>query len=248
MGKKVLIIDDDEGDRVLIQSAIERAGIKYSITTAQSGEEGIQKVNECHPDFVIIDTRMPGINGFETCRRLRAQEDANYKIIVCTGDPAAVNPIEATEAGAHQYCIKTAESGEVINALRQLELEDVYVLVAEDEMTSQELIRAYFDLWGYRADYVDNGEKAVEMVKINVYDFCLMDLRMPVLGGIEATKIIKEFKNSLPIIALTASILPEAREKALGVGMDDFLTKPIDIIKFRETILKFIEQSKKKNG
>ncbi|MFW6158302.1 MAG: response regulator [Planctomycetota bacterium] len=103
------------------------------------------------------------------------------------------------------------------------------VLVAEDTPLGRKLIRVRLDVLGCRADFVENGKQAVEKVRENDYDVVLMDLMMPVTDGLAATRAIRESgKEDLPIIALTAAVTAEDREKARAAGLDDFLGKPID--------------------
>ena len=86
------------------------------------------------------------------------------------------------------------------------------------------------------------NQEAIDKLKTNMnkYDLCLMDLHMPVLGGVEATKIIrKEISQDLPIIALTAAVLEEDRKEAEAAGTNDFLTKPIDLVKLAEKIIRY---------
>ena len=84
------------------------------------------------------------------------------------------------------------------------------------------------------------GGEAIEKLESSNYDLCLMDLQMPVLGGVEATKIIRnELKNDIPIIALTAAVMEEDQKMAKSAGMNDFLAKPIDINDLKKMILKY---------
>ncbi len=114
------------------------------------------------------------------------------------------------------------------------------ILIVEDSLTNQFLIKAYCERLGCIGDYANNGKEAVEKVKANTYDLCFMDMQMPVMGGVEATQIIrKEISASLPIIALTAAVTKEDKDRCLAAGMNDYLTKPIDILRLKEKILQY---------
>lgn len=109
---------------------------------------------------------------------------------------------------------------------------NLVVLLAEDNLANQEIARAFLVRWGVRVDIANNGKEAVEMISKKPYDLVLMDVRMPVLDGYEATRQIREkketyFKN-VPIIALTASTLTESRAKMEESGMTDAISKPFD--------------------
>ena len=110
------------------------------------------------------------------------------------------------------------------------------ILVAEDYRACQETIKFLMDDWGYKSDIVFNGREAVEKIRKSQYDLCLMDIDMPVMGGYEATKIIRRQLRYLPIMALTANPAFE-KKRCLEVGMDDFLEKPYGSKELRQKIV-----------
>jgi CheY-like chemotaxis protein len=106
------------------------------------------------------------------------------------------------------------------------------ILVAEDNAVNQKLVRKLVEKLGYESEVVENGELAVQAAKRGGYSAILMDCMMPVLDGYQATGRIRRFKGpeaAVPVIALTASALKGDREKCLGAGMSDYLTKPLRI-------------------
>jgi len=130
------------------------------------------------------------------------------------------------------------------NIIRQPAKEDdikgVRILLVEDAKANQDLMKAYFEMIGCIGDYASNGLEAIDKIKNNSYDLCLMDIQMPVMGGIEATKIIREQVNKdIPIIALTANVMAEDRKKCMDAGMNDFLTKPINGTNLKEKIKEY---------
>ena len=106
------------------------------------------------------------------------------------------------------------------------------VLVAEDVELNQYLVRHIMESWGFTVDVVNNGREAVAMVEKNKYDLVLMDIQMPEMDGIEATRAIRQLgdpvKAAIPIVALTANALKGDSEKYLSAGMNDFLPKPFN--------------------
>ena len=113
------------------------------------------------------------------------------------------------------------------------------ILVAEDN-DSNYILMTYILRRSYQFLRAKNGQEAVEMVDKGGIDLVLMDIKMPVMDGLEATKAIKEKMPELPVIALTANAFDSDRQLALEVGCDDFLTKPISSAKCLETIENFI--------
>lgn len=108
------------------------------------------------------------------------------------------------------------------------DLSTTTILITEDEQMNYKLLELILKNKVGHLDHANNGQEAIELASRNNYDLVLMDIKMPVMGGLEATKILKARFPHLPIIAQTAFILPEERQNALNAGCDDFLPKPID--------------------
>lgn len=117
------------------------------------------------------------------------------------------------------------------------------VLVAEDHPVNRQYLAALLDTMGHHAHFTTNGEEAVRAARERRFDIVLMDLHMPVLDGVAATIAIRALPGgnaaTLPIVALTADVLPETREHCLVVGMNDFLTKPVSPQKLAATLRRF---------
>lgn len=112
------------------------------------------------------------------------------------------------------------------------ETKNYSILLVEDNKLNQTVVKFTLKRYGYHIDVANNGIEAVEMFKEGTYDFILMDVMMPEMDGLEATKIIREEENGddrIPIIALTADIMVANEEKCLENGMDAHLSKPFDV-------------------
>ena len=118
-------------------------------------------------------------------------------------------------------------------------MEGKTILVAEDVASNYLFIDILLRSENYDVIHAMNGYEAVETVRRQAVDLVLMDLKMPVMDGLTAIEKIREFKPDLPIIVLTASILPSNRETAFHVGCNDYMTKPIDSKFLMETIAKY---------
>jgi len=111
---------------------------------------------------------------------------------------------------------------------KDIKFRDIKVLVVENDVLYTDLMKAYLDYIGCESDFASDGKEAVDKVKSNKYDVCFMDIHMEPMGGIEATKMIrKEVSEDLPIIALTATVTDDFKEKYFQVGMNDFIMKPV---------------------
>ena len=116
-----------------------------------------------------------------------------------------------------------------------------HILLAEDNLDNQQLLLIYLRRMGVNVTIVDNGKLALEATEKNDFDLVLMDMRMPVMGGLEATMLLREQGFKKPIIALTANAMPEDKSACFKVGCDAFLTKPIDVARLSETIEKYLD-------
>ncbi len=109
MNKKILLIDDNQGDQLLVKEALEENGLNCDLVLASSGEDGLAKAIKVKPDIVVTDTNLPGMDGFETCQKIKDLYADNVKIIVMTGAIDVVNAGKARDMGADEYCVKTSD-------------------------------------------------------------------------------------------------------------------------------------------
>jgi signal transduction histidine kinase/DNA-binding response OmpR family regulator len=125
--------------------------------------------------------------------------------------------------------IKTNSNEEMNRTDQDLNLSEKSILVAEDNVFNQYLIESILQKWGVDVTIADNGQKAIDLLKENKYDIVLMDFQMPIKDGLEATKIIREeLQLKIPIIGLSANTLEECIKESQVVGMDGYVSKPID--------------------
>lgn len=120
MGKKILVIDDNKDDMLIIKRYLKEAGYE-SVITAEDGSEGVKKAREEKPDLVITDTILPDTNGFEICRQIRESEGKDKpKIIVITGSIDAVDAVKAKKAGADDYFAKSSNFSPLVEAVKNI--------------------------------------------------------------------------------------------------------------------------------
>ncbi len=130
-----------------------------------------------------------------------------------------------------------------MNKADDFSLKGVKVLVAEDDISIQKVVKFYLEKFGCVVDVVEDGRAAVGNVQNNEYDICFFDMNMPEMGGCEATQTIRQEKaNNIPIIAMTAADSADDKEQCMTAGMDDIITKPIDFIKFKEMIAAYSKE------
>jgi CheY-like chemotaxis protein/signal transduction histidine kinase len=216
-------------------------------------------------DILLVDQAMPGMSGLELASRIKDDSALRNKllIIMLTGVSQAPSRIIARAASVRRilnkpvagYTLRTTLADEWQQHLGTLEnrLDDdpaddaeptvggFSVLVAEDNAISTKVIEGMLSKLGLQATAVQNGHQAVEAVKSDQYDLVLMDCEMPELDGFSAAQQIREWEKSrgrpaLPIVALTAHILPEHREHSRRAGMNAHIAKPVELAQLREQI------------
>ena len=119
MAKKILIIEDDHTVLGMLKSAFEKQG--YKVIPAKDGEGGLKEMEDKGPDLVVVDTLLPGIDGFEVCRRIKEDNSAAApKVIMITGSADAVDAVKARKMGADDYCAKTSDFSPLLKAVKKL--------------------------------------------------------------------------------------------------------------------------------
>ena len=155
---------------------------------------------------------------------------------------------------SRQIVVKTsATSPRHLETLNQWDqnIENIRILVVEDNFTNQQVALGVLKKLGLKADVAENGKKALQAAIATRYDLILMDVQMPVMDGFEATRKIRDpqsgCKNpNLPIVAMTARAMPEDREECTSAGMDDYLTKPIELPALVATLKKWLKPAVEK--
>jgi len=206
---------------------------------------------------------MEGMSGFELVEQIRAdQRYADIRVVSISSEAYDGQAKKARAKGFDGYLSKPFNNPELVKVIttvlgdkrerqgspivtrhmaNEIGCKGIAVLVVEDNRPNQMLMREYSNELGLETDFANNGREAIDKLKEGkTYDLILMDLHMPVMGGIEATEIIrKEINKDIPIVALTAAVLGEDRKDAEEAGMNDFLAKPIDIDDMRKKIIQY---------
>ena len=260
----VLVIDDDQIALEHAEIILGQVGI--SCETAESGWEGIDKIRIRHArgedyNLILIDWRMPEMDGIETTRQIRSVVGQDTPIIILTSFNWDDIADEALEAGVDTFVPKPLFAGNVLDefkeALRKknetllkktVDLKGRRVLLAEDNAINAEIIMMVLDMREMEADLAENGQKAVDLFaqsQPGYYSAILMDMRMPVMDGLEATRTIRamdrEDARTIPIIALTANAFDEDVQRSMQAGLNAHLSKPVEPEALYETLESLIK-------
>ncbi len=258
--KRVLIVDGHAAHRRAVRDQLEAWGC--AVTEASSGEEGLRTVREAAAagewiEIALVDSIMEEMNGLSFGKHLSADADLDRTmriLITPVGKPEGSG--KAGRAGFAEQLNKPVRMSHLYNKLVKVLAErsggagdaadpagiepgsapngagTLRILIAEDNRINRMVALKLLARFGYEADTVEDGRKAVRALEENAYDLVLMDCQMPVMDGFEATAAIRgggagERNREIPIIALTAHAMKGDRERCLDAGMDDYVSKPI---------------------
>ena len=263
-GRRVLVIDDNEVNREILTRLSTRW--RMHPEAAVSGPDGLAAVEraaaEGRPfDLVLLDMQMPGMDGIEVARALRGRPGGPVIVMLTSIHRGTTFRADAKAAGVHTVLYKPTKPSQLYDTLIDVfggsasaaAAETAWVarpkvstlgaslrvLLAEDNAVNQKVAVRLLERIGHRPDVVANGVEAVDAVRRQVYDVVLMDVQMPEMDGLEATRVIRALGDEVhqpQIVALTANAMEGDRERCLAAGCDDYLTKPVVVESVREAL------------
>ena len=250
----VLIVDDDE---IMLQTAVDTLeSLGATTEQARSGLEALGMIEHRHlsgRDYgvVIVDWKMPEIGGVETIKRIRSEINAKIPILLVSAYDWSDIEDKAKEAGANGFISKPLFRSTLYDKINDLigkesrviepeddysDLEGLHILVAEDNDVNWEIISAMLAMFGISSERAENGRICVDMIQAadeGSYELIFMDVQMPEMNGLEATRTIRKLENSwassIPIVAMTADAFSENVTECLDAGMNGHIAKPVDI-------------------
>ncbi len=270
-GRRVLIIDDNETNRLILKESLGTQGV--TVVEAYDGPSGLAAYrsgtaqgNEF--ELILTDCRMPGMDGFEVVEELQKAGANTNMMMMLTSSNLTSDLERAKELGLGGYLVKPIKSKELFRAvagtlatlpkgvttptldtLERLTTTDIApILLVEDTADNRLLVNAYLKRTPFTVVEAENGQIAVEKFKANKFSLVLMDVQMPVMDGYTATRAIRQWEaeqrcKPTPIIALTAHAVKEDMVKSLESGCDAHVTKPIKKQTLLDTIDRFVSQS-----
>ncbi len=264
---RVLVVDDLSTSLVIIEEMLRGWGM--CPTSVMSADEAMvalrNSVSQQSPyQLLITDIHMPNRSGFDLVADIR--HDPEFKslpILACTAFDQPGDQKRSSELGVHSYLLKPVKEAELFASVLQAlgggndtqvtgstkadglpQIRPLKILLAEDNRVNQILGTSLLKKWGHEVPLAANGKEAFEAWKSGSFDLVLMDVQMPEMDGIEATRIIREEERQrgghIPIIALTAHALAGDQERCLEAGMDGYVSKPLRIHELQEAILELV--------
>lgn len=266
----VLVADDDETSCIYACEMLAEIGMKGE--WVMTGREAIEKTIAHHRDgndffAVILDWKMPGMNGVETAREIRRNVGKEVPIIIVSAYDWSDFEFEAKAAGVNAFISKPLFKSRMIHLFSELtgnneeapsgsELKEYTeksftgrrALLVEDNDLNAEIAGEILGMAGLEVELARNGKEAVDImsnIEDNYFDVIFMDIQMPIMNGYEASTAIRtlpgEYPKSVPIIAMTANAFAEDVAAAKNAGMNEHIAKPIDFGQLMKSLIKWLE-------
>jgi signal transduction histidine kinase/DNA-binding response OmpR family regulator len=262
--KQIIVVDGHDRSAESLLAICQSLKVK-TISRTQNARQAIEiilqhkEAKKPLPELIFIDLMPADKESFNFAYKLKQQDSyREIKLVAVSADVRVDSSDDFRQVGFDDFLAKPIIKKELANLLLRvfhhevkerrpvekntvdkISCEGIRILVAEDSAPNQELLKVHFESLGCICEYVGNGQEAVEKIQKTDFDVCFMDLQMPVMGGLEATKIIRtQLKKTVPIIALTAAEIEEEKDKCLKAGMNDYLPKPFDLMQLKEKIIR----------
>ncbi len=272
-GLRVLICDDNLTSRQILNDMCSL--FSFETTEAASGQEALSELEKAENgspyELVLMDWRMPGMDGIETTRRIKENPKlSNIPVLLVTAYGREEIKLQAEDAGIEGFLIKPVNSSLLYDTIMEIfgeeisltasapvqitdesealkSIEGARILLVEDNPINQQVATEFLEQAGFVVTVANNGKQGVQAVKMSKFDLVLMDIQMPEMDGHEATRIIRKEPgfDSLPVVALTAHAMAGEREKCLNLGMNDYLSKPIKTENLYAVLTKWIKPGKR---
>jgi len=275
-GAHILVVDDNATNREVLINQFAAWGVRSEDTPdGATALQALYRARDTGDPFraAILDMQMPIMDGAELAQAIKADEtlkDIRLVLMTSLGQRGDARKME--QIGFDAYLVKPARQSELFDCLSTVLADTVVpqperpintrhmiheirrgaerILLAEDNITNQQVALGILKKLGLRADAVANGVEAVNALKTLPYDLVLMDVQMPVMDGLQATRQIRNPQSAvrnhrIPIIAMTAHAMQGDREKCLEAGMNDYITKPVDPQALAEALEKWLPKEGK---
>lgn len=264
-GLAALVVEDNATYRRTLAEMLTSWEMK--VDTAASAAAAVELIRARRKsnlafDIALIDADMPGTDGFALVGDIKVhfEEDVRHSIMLLTSGDRSGDVSRCEKLGLDAYLMKPINQSELFDMLTEVlkcgpvdlhavgettagpqpELTGLRIMLAEDSLYNQKLAVALLERKGHEVIVANNGAEAIGLTRSHSFDLVLMDVQMPEMDGLEATRAIRERERGtgrhLPIVAMTAQAMKGDRERCLEAGMDDYLTKPVRAAQLYGTI------------
>ena len=243
--KRILIVDDEQADRAPVREIL--TALDAEVEEAGDGKEALQKLSETRCDLVIMNLKMPRMNGYEAVEKIRkgetgSEENAVIPIVAYTAGPYYIARGKTKKAGMQGLITKPCLESEFIRQLAAIfrdfqrdslqDLKGKSLLIADDSSFNRVALKTVLEKQGIVTDEATDGIDVLKKLENGSFDLVLMDIKMPLEDGIQATNRIRRSKDpglsSIPVIGISGDSDEGSIQEAMRAGMNDYLVKPVD--------------------
>jgi two-component system sensor histidine kinase/response regulator len=268
-GNRVLVVDDNATNRLILEEMLRNWGIE--VTSVESVDDALTELRSAREaqtpfQLVLSDVHMPDRDGFDLATELHNNRSMSEAVVMMlTSGDRSGDIVKCRDLGVAAYLRKPVKQSELFDVLVKalaieatdeslpgspadnqtldITLPHLRVLLAEDSVVNQKLALALLNKWGLTVSVAQNGAEAVALAGTQQFDLVLMDVQMPEMDGLEATRQIRVGEagsgGHLPIIAMTAHAMTGDREECLNAGMDSYVSKPVRSWQLKQEISRF---------
>ncbi|HYD81986.1 MAG TPA: response regulator [Paucimonas sp.] len=270
--RHVLVVDDSENARAVLSGMLRE--MSFHVDVAASGLAAIGAVrgadilHESY-DAVLLDWQMPGLDGLETARRIRALElERPPRLAIITAYGREDLFAQVSGIGIDLVLVKPISPSALFDALMRMlgetaaqrgaaartatipvppkelsALRGAHALLAEDNELNQQVATELLTDAGLEVDIVRTGREVIDMVRRKSYDIVLLDMQMPEMDGVDAARAVRALPQfaALPLVAMTANVMQADRERCIAAGMNDFISKPIEPEELWRALLRWVK-------
>lgn len=231
MERKILVVDDELSTRELLYDALTKAG--YNVASTHNGQEAIELTRTQKPDLVLLDFKMPDMNGVEALKKIRSL-DEKTRIVMLTGMGTEELEREARLSGASGFLRKSLGIDVIVKSIKEiLEANREYgrekIMVVDDDPAVCSLIKDFLTKKGFSVATASSGEEALEKFRQEKPILVLLDIKLPGMDGILTLKRLREIDDKVGAIMITGVKDQAAFEQAKKLGAFEYIVKPFDL-------------------
>jgi DNA-binding response OmpR family regulator len=234
MARKIIVADNDLQMRELLYDLLTKKG--YQVIAVTGGKEAVEAAASQMPDLVLLDINMPGMDGIDALRRIKAANQS-MRVVMLTGLETPVLENQARLSGASGFLRKSLDIKVILKIIDELMTESSQrqalpgkkILIVDDEPQIRSLLHDFLKKKGFESETAANGEEALAKLPVVNPVIILLDMRMPGMDGLITLKKIRDVNKTVDVIMITAVEDESMAAQAMKLGAYDYILKPIDL-------------------
>ena len=238
----ILVVDDQASMRLTLKGILAKRG--YDVYVASDGLEALEEVKKREYKLVIMDIKMPGLNGVDAYIKIK-EINPRVPVIMMTAFALEDEIRRAIREGAYAVLYKPFDMERIFEVISECIENKTLILLVDDSVEDRDSYKVCLEKKGYKVLEAKSGEECLQQVKERKFQVILLDLQLSGISGIETLKEIKKVRPDLPVIMVTGHSEIEMVENAMKYGSFAYLAKPVDIKKLMDVISQTLQEQEK---